>query len=152
MDLIGYHLAEDPVAFVQVVTLSHAFIQSGQDVQPLLVHVLLPCIQSLTMANNQVCNVTYLSSQLYNTLALLPYAQRYMLYDLQTAVSKPMMVAYTEQLVLQAAKHELKRLAKENAKTIGRNLAKYMQAAPMVSTAFCDDALKILPSGHNDTL
>eukprot|EP00981_Chlorochromonas_danica_P005826 scaffold1193_cov159-Ochromonas_danica.AAC.4 len=138
--LLDYHLAEDPVAFAQLSRLLEAFLQryekssSPESLDHLGRAVVVPMLRSLTVSGPEA---TLLSSTLWPALRLMSYSMRYSLYELwQTGESKsgarPGLLVVAERAALSGSRHELKRLARENTKTIGRNLSKYLHATPYV--------------------
>lgn len=138
--LLDYHLAEDPIAFAQISRLLEAFLlryeksSSPESLDHVGREVVVPLLRSLTVSGPEA---TLLSSTLWPALRLLPYSMRYSLYELwQTGESKngarPGLLVIAERAALAGSRHELKRLARENTKTIGRNLSKYLHATPYV--------------------
>lgn len=131
VDLLDYHLAENPYVFSQLIILSERYIvqfsQYSDKIDVLCKQLLLPLLRSLSVSGH---NATYFSIQIWQVLRLLPFQSRFALYELLQGVSKPLLLVHAEKVALQGAKHEMKRLAKENTKQIGRNLSKYLHSNP----------------------
>ena len=106
-------------------------------VSTILCHVLLPALSSHTSISG---NNPYLSSLLWSILSLLPFNIRFTLYDhwhgggigKDGIGCKHNELVLAETIALQGARAELKRLAKENTKIIGRKLTKFTETCPLV--------------------
>jgi THO complex subunit 2 len=147
LTLVDYHLAEQPRVFGQIAFLLEKYIAAisgsigdsngetmdvevNTDLNNLCTNMLLPLLRALSVSGS---NATAFSLQLYPALQLLPYEVRFALYHLwQHSTSKPALVLHAEKCALQGARYELKRLAKENVKQVGRNLSKLLHSNPHV--------------------
>lgn len=80
---------------------------------------------------------TFLSAQLWRALSLLPYAQRFAIYDSYRVCGLrrggTLAVQVSEALASKDVKAELKRLTKDNPKAVALKLAKTLQANSIVS-------------------
>ena len=99
--------------------------------------VLLPAL-----THSQGNGSAFLSMQLWDVLHLLPFQIRYDIYEIwyggklgKAALAsgwKPLDTIITEAKALHGSKASLKRLAKENTKVIGRQIARFTHYAPLV--------------------
>ena len=106
-------------------------------ISTILYNVLLPALSSHTSISG---NNPYLSSLIWSILSLLPFNIRFSIYDYWHGggISKDGLgykhneVVLAETIALHSARSELKRLAKENTKIVGRKLSKYTETCPLV--------------------
>ncbi|RYG68356.1 hypothetical protein EON64_05370, partial [archaeon] len=135
MSLLDYHISENPYTYTQLIVLTERYItqysRSSDEIDVVCKVILLPLLRSLSVSGH---NATYYSIQVWQVLRLLPFQMRFALYESLHSGAKPLLVMHAEKVALQGARHEMKRLAKENTKQIGRNLSKYLHSNPNVVT------------------
>eukprot|EP01031_Cornospumella_fuschlensis_P026855 gene26855-32454_t len=131
--LLDYHIAENPYAYSQLVILSERYLvqhtETPDQVDKACRLILHPLLRSLAVSGH---NATYYSMQVWQVLKILPFHTRFAIYETLQSRAKPLLVLHAEKTALQGVRHEMKRLAKENTKQIGRNLSKYLHSNPNV--------------------
>eukprot|EP01031_Cornospumella_fuschlensis_P030654 gene30654-37039_t len=129
VSLLDYHIAENPYAYSQLVVLSERYLEqhaaTTEQVDEVCRLILHPLLRSLAVSGH---NATYYSMQVWQALRVLPFHTRFAIYETLQSGTKPLLVQHAEKMALQGARHEMKRLAKENTKQIGRNLSKYLHS------------------------
>ncbi|KAJ1415485.1 transcription factor/nuclear export subunit protein 2-domain-containing protein, partial [Ochromonadaceae sp. CCMP2298] len=105
-------------------------------------NVLLPALSASASASasSSAAQGPFLAGQVWGAIQQLPFAQRFVVYDRwhggglgkEAGACKHADVALAETEALHGARAELKRLAKENTKLVGRKLARFTQSCPLV--------------------
>jgi THO complex subunit 2 len=140
--LLGHRLCSNPILYTQLCRLMKHYLttinydSSNDDARILIDLVGSVFLPAITAAEGSV----FLVSQLWAAISPITFAARYEIYDVwfagkqgKAAIDiKHVDVVYTEAKALHQTKALLKRLAKENTKIIGRQLAKIAHYAPLV--------------------
>jgi THO complex subunit 2 len=148
LDCLGHRIGFFPLLFTKVCRVARRQVElivKDNDANALLIHfnehyvstLLSECLlPGLTLAS---CNPA-LSYALWDAIGLLPFDLRFQLYakwrgDKMGKLSlgvKSNDLAEAEELTLLAAKGCLKRLTKENVKTVGRLIGKHTHSYPLI--------------------
>lgn len=141
--LLGYHLSEDNQTYVEVCRVLRIFLTSVHVESPSHAKSLSIALILLHGLSVSGADATYLSHQLWSALKLYSFSTRFSLYDswrqsssLSAEINSTTQevlygLALAERNAFQSCRRELKRLAKDNTKVVGRNIAKYLHANPM---------------------
>jgi hypothetical protein len=153
VSLLSYHLAEDNEAYVKVCFLLKSFLErnlsalvdsdqafakdsSGSDLSPSVrksVGIALALLHGLSVSG---ADATYFSNQLWPALKMFPFSTRFAIYDAwkkssnETKASPLYGLSLAEKNAFQSCRREMKRLAKETTKIVGKNIAKYVHGNP----------------------
>ena len=151
MACLTYHVSSSPVLFTKLCRLLRANVAAAMAALPpnapeaalqAAIHAPLEIVsEHLLPALSVGSSNAFLSSQLWLVLQQVPFQQRFRVYDEwqakgfgkeALAIGKAPIVAYAEAVALQSARSCLKRLTKDNAKAIGKQLGNVSHACPLV--------------------
>ena len=151
VQVLGLHIAENSLLFTKLCRLLKEWVGNKQNQlkttteeerREVFLNNALQ-LQLLLLQNLAVSGVdaTYLAGQLWQSISLLNFQDRFALYELWKTSSENPILVTTKQLIgtklaqsyaSTTIRREMKRLTKETSKQIGQKLAKFMHGNPLI--------------------